>query len=169
MVSYKNMVYGHVLVPLTISKLDELVIPFVEAITCIDMARRITFIHIVEKVSIPPIFEPTSGRYVNLNQALMEQAISDNITRANNYLNKLVDSLTGGKSEIGWQVLCAYDIANAISQFATKNRVDFIIMASRGRTGIQRWIWGSVTHKVLKSIPVPVFVLRVPRWLHKSD
>jgi nucleotide-binding universal stress UspA family protein len=156
------MVYSHILVPLNISELDKLVIPFIEAIACIGLARRVTFIHIVEKVSIPPIYEPTSGRYVNLNFMLMEMAMSENIARASDYLKKLVESLDSGKTELNWQVLPAYDIVNSVSQFAVKNGVDFIIMASWGRTGLRHWIWGSVTHKVLKSVRVPGLILKVP-------
>jgi nucleotide-binding universal stress UspA family protein len=35
-----------------------------------------------------------------------------------------------------------------------------IVIASHGRSGIQRWILGSVTQKVLHSAHIPVLVIR---------
>jgi hypothetical protein len=36
---------------------------------------------------------------------------------------------------------------------------DLIILCSRGRTGVTRWMLGSVAQKVVRQSPVPVLVL----------
>lgn len=43
--------------------------------------------------------------------------------------------------------------------FAEEQAVEFIVMATRGRSGVTRWIMGSVTQKVLQAAICPVFVV----------
>lgn len=39
-------------------------------------------------------------------------------------------------------------------------QIDVIVMSSHGRTGLKRWVWGSVAQKVVRSSSVPVLLLR---------
>src|SRR4030043_2496 len=52
--------------------------------------------------------------------------------------------------------------AEEIVNFANKNRIDLIVMASHGRSGISRWAYGSVAEKVLRSSCIPVLLVKVP-------
>jgi nucleotide-binding universal stress UspA family protein len=52
--------------------------------------------------------------------------------------------------------------AEEIVNYANKNKVDLIVMASHGRSGISRWAYGSVAEKVLRSSCVPVLLIKVP-------
>lgn len=47
-----------------------------------------------------------------------------------------------------------------ILDVATEVKASLIAMSTHGRTGMQRWIFGSVTEKVLRASPVPVLVVR---------
>ena len=47
-----------------------------------------------------------------------------------------------------------------ILETATAQRVDLIVMGSHGRRGIQRFLLGSVTQRVLSHAEVPVLVVR---------
>jgi nucleotide-binding universal stress UspA family protein len=51
------------------------------------------------------------------------------------------------------------DPAHAIVQAANELNVDVIIMSSHGRTGIGRWLFGSVTSQVLNMTTRPVLVI----------
>jgi nucleotide-binding universal stress UspA family protein len=57
---------------------------------------------------------------------------------------------------------CLGKPAEEIVNYATKNKVDLIIMASHGRAGVSRWAYGSVPDKVLRSSCVPVLLVKVP-------
>lgn len=46
-----------------------------------------------------------------------------------------------------------------IIEFAKKNAVDLLVMATHGRTGIRRLILGSVVEKVVREAPCPVLVV----------
>ena len=50
--------------------------------------------------------------------------------------------------------------ADEITKFAEKNDIDLILMASHGRSGINRWAMGSVAYKVLRQSKVPVLIVR---------
>lgn len=51
------------------------------------------------------------------------------------------------------------DAASVIVDAAVDEDVDLIVMSTHGRSGLSRWILGSVTEKVLRQAPCPVLVL----------
>lgn len=51
--------------------------------------------------------------------------------------------------------------ASAIAPAAKRSGADLILMATHGRTGLAHLLMGSVTQAVLRSIPVPVFAIRL--------
>ena len=53
-------------------------------------------------------------------------------------------------------------MADTLAQWAEKNEVDLIVIASHGRSGISRWVMGSVADRVLRSACVPVLMIRAP-------
>lgn len=48
----------------------------------------------------------------------------------------------------------------AILDVATEGDYDLIAMSTHGRSGVARWVMGSVTDKVLTASPIPVLVVR---------
>lgn len=52
------------------------------------------------------------------------------------------------------------DPANHILQFADEASVDLIVMATHGHTGLRRWVYGSVTEKVLRHAQTNMFIVR---------
>ena len=52
------------------------------------------------------------------------------------------------------------DPASIIVDTATDADVDLIVMSTHGRSGMNRWIMGSVTEKVMQDAPCPVLALR---------
>lgn len=80
-------------------------------------------------------------------------------TGARDYLTVMAqsDTLAGVPTEI--QVETGSP-ALAILDAATSRHADLIVISSHGRTGLARWVLGSVAHHVVRQSPVPVFVLR---------
>jgi nucleotide-binding universal stress UspA family protein len=76
---------------------------------------------------------------------------------ASHYLDKVVASLkekgVAAKTEI-----LAGNPAEEIIKYSQKNNVDLIIMSTRGRSGISRWVFGSVAEKVIRNSTVPVLI-----------
>lgn len=50
--------------------------------------------------------------------------------------------------------------AETIVDYASKNDVSLIVMSTHGRTGVARWVYGSVADKVLRAAPCPVLLVR---------
>jgi nucleotide-binding universal stress UspA family protein len=51
-------------------------------------------------------------------------------------------------------------VAEAIIDYATQNNIDLIAMSSHGRTGLKRWVYGSVTEKVLRGACCATMIVR---------
>jgi nucleotide-binding universal stress UspA family protein len=47
-----------------------------------------------------------------------------------------------------------------IVQFAEANRIDLIVICTRGRSGLSRWLMGSVADRVVRGASVPVLLVR---------
>jgi nucleotide-binding universal stress UspA family protein len=47
-----------------------------------------------------------------------------------------------------------------ILQFAEKNQVDLIVICSRGRSGVSRWLMGSVADRIVRGAVMPVLLVR---------
>ena len=52
-------------------------------------------------------------------------------------------------------------IHREILEYAEANDVDLIVMGTHGRRGLDRWLLGSVTERVVKNAPVPVLVVDI--------
>ena len=51
-------------------------------------------------------------------------------------------------------------VAEAIVNYAAEHQIDMIVMSSHGRTGLQRWVYGSVAEKVLRSACCATMIIR---------
>jgi len=49
---------------------------------------------------------------------------------------------------------------NVIIDYARSKSVDLIVLSSHGRTGLKRWVFGSVAEKVLRGATQPVLLVR---------
>ena len=87
-------------------------------------------------------------------QALADQMVAQ--SRA--YLERIAADL----KQSGYKVTQYVEIgfpAELIVEMAQKLGVDAIVMSTHGRSGLSRWILGSVTSKVLGAAPCPVYVI----------
>lgn len=51
-------------------------------------------------------------------------------------------------------------VAERIIEYAERNAIDMIVMSSHGRTGLRRWVYGSVAEKVLRSACCATMIIR---------
>ena len=56
------------------------------------------------------------------------------------------------------RITSGIDAAKEIVHISKEQRIDLIIMSTRGRSGVNRWLLGSVTEKVLHSGDVPLLL-----------
>jgi nucleotide-binding universal stress UspA family protein len=80
------------------------------------------------------------------------------VQEAEAYVQRLAESISG----VNVEVTIPYGrAAHAILETVDKFKVDAVVMATHGRTGLAHLIYGSVTEAVLASSSVPVLVLQV--------
>jgi len=51
-------------------------------------------------------------------------------------------------------------IHRAILEYAAENEADVIVMGTHGRRGVDRWLLGSVTERIVRTADVPVLTVR---------
>jgi nucleotide-binding universal stress UspA family protein len=78
---------------------------------------------------------------------------------ASDYLQCLVEELKGHGISAKYDILVGNPAAEII-EYARKNKVDLIAMSTHGRTGLARWVLGSVTDKVLHGAGMPMWLVR---------
>jgi nucleotide-binding universal stress UspA family protein len=144
--------YSKIMVPLDGSELAECVLPHVEAIAKGCVASSVVFVRVVE----PYILPATAGDYVS--PTVWSKIESEQRTIAENYLDKLLKRLDYGTVKIKSEVLEG-SVAQGLIDYVNKNDVDLIVIATHGRSGIGRWVWGSVAERILHSSVVPVLIV----------
>lgn len=76
------------------------------------------------------------------------------------YLQKITERLRDEGVSVQSRVVVAPDTASAILEEAQTQDCDFIAMATHGRSGLLRLLWGSVADKVIRGSSIPVLVYR---------
>ena len=79
---------------------------------------------------------------------------------AERYLHNLAEEEKKKGFKVTSMVKTGQQVAVEIIDFAKESGVDLIVMCTHGRSGITRWVLGSVAHKVLTQAETPILLLR---------
>jgi nucleotide-binding universal stress UspA family protein len=150
------LIYSHVLVPLDGSVLAEGVLPHVSALAQKGLIKKLTFIRVTEAV-----FNPTINVSIVTSEATGKTIELSKKTEAEKYLEQLTKRLYFDNVEINWEALPPLGISDMISKYAKDKKVDLIVIATHGHSGLKRMVWGSVAEQVIRNSSVPVLVIRV--------
>jgi nucleotide-binding universal stress UspA family protein len=155
--------YSKIMVPLDGSELAECVLPHVEAIAKGCEVANVVFVRVVEPAHLPVATDFAGGGSFSEEDAAKSRKAQDdhNKAAAKKYLNGIVKRSTYEGAGLKAEVIMGKP-ADAIADYAEKNGVDLIVIATHGRSGISRWVYGSVADKVLRSACVPVLMVRAP-------
>jgi len=91
----------------------------------------------------------------------VERITASMVSEAEIYLKALVQGLKYNGAEVESQVKMG-NVAETLIDYATAHAVDLIVIATHGRSGVSRWVWGSVADRVLRASCVPVLMVRAP-------
>ncbi len=148
------MMLKHVLVPVDGSEISERALRY--ALEIVDPAvGRITLLTAVDipEYAVTP-FYPIPAMY----EVTPLETADHMMPQANDYLKNLAERI----HEAGLKVAIESNIGDAASTIvsrAAELNVDAIVMSTHGRSGITRWLLGSVANKVLGSATCPVFIV----------
>ncbi|RPI20234.1 MAG: universal stress protein [Acidobacteriales bacterium] len=89
-------------------------------------------------------------------------ALEEQQSRMTTYAHKEMTRLMGQES-LDWEPLITVgNPANEIARLAADKQIDLAIAASHGRSGLKRLILGSVTERLMRTLPCPLWVVRSP-------
>lgn len=141
--------YKKILVPLDGSELAEKVLPFAREIAS-RLGADIVFLHAYS----PQESEPRDfyKSYIQEKVELLQKDLRETA-------GKSKSRRQSGPAKVEGEIVNGHP-AEEILHYAEEKKVDLILMATHGRSGISRWAIGSAADKVLRSSAVPVLLIR---------
>jgi len=149
--------YRKILVPLDGSKLAECVLPHVETLAKGCQVNEVEYVRVFE-----PFHMPAAGEFV-LSEKEIARLDAENKGEAEKYIGAIAaNSQKAGVKATGKVLTRSSNIAEDLATYASKTGADLIVIATHGRSGPSRWVWGSVADRILRSSCVPVLMVRAP-------
>jgi nucleotide-binding universal stress UspA family protein len=141
--------YKKILVPLDGSELAKLALDHAEKLAKTFEAEIILF-------QVVP-FMPIYGSPELVTPLIVDEKQKE---AAEKYLANLTEELKKKGLKTTSMVRTGQQVAVEIIDFAKESGVDLIVMCTHGRSGITRWVLGSVALKVLARAETPILLLR---------
>ena len=132
--------FARILVPLDGSQLAELALPYAE-----ELAGAFN-----SELALVYVCEPEEAQYRHMHQLYIEDMAGTASKRI-----KRVSAEATVKP-----VILDGEPAAGIIDYARENDVGLLVMATHGRSGIMLWAVGSVAHKVLQRVSMPMLLIR---------
>lgn len=142
--------YQKIVVPVDGSGMSQRAIPH-----AVDIARNNEAEVILLHVFKPPAHEYTD--IVTLGGG--EQQIDQMRQQVKQYLMGLRGNLREQGVTCRVQMIEGVGTANLICDYINGEEVDLVVMSTRGRTGLERFVFGSVAAKVMQGVRVPVMLV----------
>jgi len=154
--------FRRIVVPLDGSELAEAALPEAKALA-VHLGVPILLVRAVDPTSWLPYaagVSPTPALSPDITTEIIDQARQE----ANASLTASAAKLQGGGITVTQRVLEGspyFAIADALQPG------DLLVMTSHGRSGIRRWLMGSVAEKLVREAPVPVMIVPTPQRLEE--
>ena len=143
--------YRKILVPLDGSEEAEKVVPLVEKVLTLD-GEAILF----------RVFPPSTTVTVGGETIFASQLEEEERLKMTTYLQGVAQRIGQPSRHHRCEVIGSKSVAEAITDFATREDVDLIAMYSHDRKGLARLIKGSIAKKVQRRAPIEVQVYKPP-------
>jgi nucleotide-binding universal stress UspA family protein len=142
--------YKKILVPLDGSRPSEAILPYARSFARA-LKAPVELLIVVSSEVISGFTDPGQGRYVDVVEANMKRDSRE-------YLKRIAGTFADPA-----RVTCSAEIGNAAEVIVEKGSVEreaLIAMATHGRSGLQRWLLGSVADKVLHATANQLLLVR---------
>jgi len=150
--------FNRILVLVDGSSFSESTFPYVEELTR-KTNKEIILLHICEPPIVPsyglrPI-NPTWKKYRDNMWGEMEKL-------STTYLNKTMAVLKKKGLKVKSRVVKAQtgEVVKTIMQVSKEENIDLIVIATQGRTGISRRVYGSVANRIVEELSQPILLIR---------
>ena len=148
--------YSKIMVPLDGSQLAECVFPHVEALAKGCQAKEILFVR-----AYNPLPYPVGAGEMTLSPRELESLSASAKAGAEDYIRGAAERFRRAGFAAKGEAL-AGPVAETLADAIVKNGIDLVVIATHGRSGIKRWVWGSIADRLLRGSCAPVLMVRAP-------
>lgn len=146
--------YRKIVVVLDGSEEAECVLPHVEMVVGACEAPEVTLVRCIESIAVP--YGIATRNFTSIDQ-LMDYFLRGK-REAERYLKEIASSFR--KMGIDTKTIVIFGhVSDALREFAARNEVDLLVIASPRRCGISRWLRGSVVERLVRSLDTPMLVV----------
>lgn len=142
--------YKKIVVPLDGSGLSQRAIPH-----AVDIAQNND-----SEVILLHVFRPPAHEYTDIIAlAGQEDQLDEMRKQVKQHLASLRNQLREQNIKCRVQMIEGVGTANLICDYINGEDVDLVVMSTHGRTGLARFVFGSVAQKILQGVRVPVMLV----------
>ena len=141
---------GKILVPTDSSEDSELAFRMALSIA-VKYQARIFLLHVISKQDLADYC---------LDQNIVDRVLNESIVFSNEKLQEVIDKYQqSGNIKVIPDVRKGQPYEEILKE-ASERKIDLIVIASHGKTGLQKYFIGSVPEKVMKEAKCPVLLIR---------
>ena len=145
-----SILYSKILVPLDGSTFAETALPHAIALAS-KFNSNLTLVKVFET---PHVYQAAAdqGVLMDIHQAAMKEA--------SNYLERVKANLVAEGLSVTVDFMEGRDVPAMILEAIEETGADLVVMSTHGRSGLDRWRFGSVAQRVARHSPVPVVLVQ---------
>lgn len=112
---------------------------------------KLQVLHVVEETEHPAFY--------GISKEIVWGLRAEIVNRSEKELHRIFNEYK--EPEVAWEFkVIAGHVANEILQYALRNKIDLIVLATHGLSGIKHFLLGSVAEKVIRRSPCPVLTVK---------
>ncbi|NND72605.1 MAG: universal stress protein [Rhodothermales bacterium] len=115
------------------------------------LGARLEIIHVIEEPLHPAFYGPTLQSIYDVEPNLDEKVLEE--------LKEFNRTTTGYPSDVTYTVVMGHPV-HEILNFVEERKIDLLTMGTHGLTGIERFALGSVSERLVRRAPCPVFTVK---------
>lgn len=139
-----------ILVPIDFSEHSRKALQHAKALGLL-LGARLDLLHVVEDKIHPAFYGLTVQSIYDIDPGLDEKVLT--------HLKAFYQQTEGPDTEVTFSVRAGHAV-HEIVQFAEEESCGLLVMGTHGMTGLERFFLGSVTEKVVRRAPCPVFTIQ---------
>jgi len=151
--------YKKIMVPLDGSELAECVLPHVDGFVTGCQVGTVIFVRVIEPAhysALSPTASPQFSKAMQENAKMVEE---EEKSSAAKYLKEVISRVKQGGIKYKMDVLVG-NVSDSLVDYVDANEIDLVLIATHGRSGLSRWVRGSIADRVLRSSRAPVLMVR---------
>jgi len=145
--------FSHILVPLDSSKFAESAIPYATQIAT-QFGSKLTLTTVANAPTI------VSSGFDSASADLYATLRENSLDEAQKYLAHQCKRLRQQGFNVDYRIVEGSVVADKLLELIDDVEADIVVMSTHGRSGLGRWLLGSVADKLIHHASVPVLLIR---------